>query len=205
MSKIFSQLLSPVETFAPLTLTAAKPSFRQDVDAEFIVIESADEPIDVFINNGGVAFKMSANDSFKMPAGTRFNAIQLKRRATATLANNTVVFTVGAGDYRRGSVQIAANVTNQSAATLSGANPDVVLVAAAAAVQIVAANSGRRCVRVRNLNDSNSVRVAGVQADATAGRGEYIDAGAAVEIYVTGPLFAASVGGAIVAITEEVY
>jgi hypothetical protein len=96
-------------------------------------------------------------------------------------------------------------VTSRSAGSLSGATPDVVLVAGAAAIQVIAANAGRRCVRVRNTHASGVVRLATLAADVDAGRGEYVGPGEVAELFVTSQIYAKSAAACVLVITEDVF
>lgn len=215
MSEIFQQLLSPIETLDPVVLTVANPSFRQDVDAEFIAIESADEAVDVYLNKSTRPFKMSVNDFYQMPlvdgVRSRFTQIRVVRRAAAVLANNTVVLSIGSGEYRRGTVSIAATVAlaagstikQTPAATLEAPTADIVLVAATA-TQIAAANAARRCLTVRNTHATLDIRLSTNVADLNAGRGRIVKPGEVHEIFVNGIVRAYCAGGAgTLTVTEE--
>jgi hypothetical protein len=192
-----------------IALTTGVP-VTLDVSAQWVSCIGCAENFRLSINDGP-DFSFFQGGMMSFPSAD-ISKLVITSAPSAVISPQTITLLYGSGEFRDGrlsilgGIQIASGQTVRTTAeTLSGANPDVALAALAAAVQIVAANTARRCVRVRNLDQSNSVRVASAQADATAGRGEFIEAGAAVEIFAKSALYAYSAAGASVAITEEVY
>lgn len=210
---IFSQLLSPVETLPPLVLTAGNNTHRQDVDAEFLIIESADEAIDVYLNKATRPMKMSVNDYFRMPVvdgeQTRFTQIRIVRRAGAAVVNNSVTITVGSGDYRRGNVNLTAEVTLATAAEVTVIAPttlitpaDVGLLASTNTL-IFASNPAAKKRIVRNMSTTTDLRISTTPADLTAGKGKIVKAGEEWETSVSGNLYARSTGTPQLNLSEE--
>lgn len=201
--------ITPVEPFE-FTLTAAAPSVRFPVTAEFIICKAAQEDFDVLLNRGNKAFPLGQNGEYRMPldaAGRRFSFdfVEFRRRAAAVLANNAVTVLIGSGEYKTGAVSLAAATTATPAATLNGANPDVALVAATNTL-LVAANSARRLVRIRNRSTVDSLRLSSNVADLTAGnRGDELLPGEVIELAVSGAIYGRSAGTPPVSIGEEVY
>jgi hypothetical protein len=209
--------LSPIENLDPFVLTAANPIFRQDITAEFIIILSADEDFDVYLNKAGKGFRMGGNDFFKMPLGddgkqSVFTYIEFRRKAGATVANNTVTVVLGSGDYRRGTFTLAAVVALTTGATVKQTpaatleTPGDQVMAAAANTLIIAANANRRRAMLFNNDAANAVRIATNAADLTVGKGFLLQPKSSEEFHVSGALYGRPVAGTpSIVVSEEVF
>lgn len=198
------------QTLAPFNfvLTAANSGHVLNIGGFYLRCLSATEDFEVSID-GAPAVPLGAGRALSPlnPDGTprRFTGVQVLRSATAAAASNAIQLIYGNLAYYddRLTLLAGATVRSASAATLSGAAPDVVLVAATNTL-LLAANSARRCVRVTNTGSAD-VRVASDVADLTAGRGELIRAGEAREYFVTGAIYARSTGTPTLNIGEELF
>lgn len=191
--------ITPVasESFA---LSAAVPVVSIPFTGEFVICRSADEDFEVAINRGSKSFPLGANGKFRMPTdenGRRlaFDYIEFRRKSGALVASNAVTVIIGSGDYETGNVQLSATVTNKSAATLTAQAVDLTLTVGVVDV-VLNANAARRCARIRNLDATDSFRISTSPAGLAANRGELVRPGEAVEIFVTGLIYAKPLAGA---------
>lgn len=179
-------------------ILAANARQQLPVQAEFLYVQEATGAVFIYLDGENNKARLEKGLKYRAPAGQTFLKFDIE---DASGAQNTVRLAFGYGDYDDKRLALPSSSAIALAGNAGIATAADVVIGAAALTAIVAANSNRRAIALKNVG-ANVIRV-GDSVNTAVGRGHELQAGETIVLTTTAAVSGFSTAGTTISILEE--